>query len=118
LNAAGPQSLPRRDILRRRADIIATLAIKPVRNGALSTFFLPTQSRRAAFFVPKRIGNAAVRNKHKRRMREIYRRMRERFPQGGIIFRLRHPAEFNGLCRDFERTAAKLADGRKEHPDA
>ena len=65
--------------------------------------------RRAGFFVAKRIGKAVERNLAKRRMREIYRQMKDDFPQGEIIFRIKKQAGWDELYKDFESCAQRLA---------
>ena len=78
---AAPQSLPRSSIIRRRGVfdtarnkgrrvssrhfILNFIACEAVVSGETGT---------VAFLTPKRLGPAAVRNKLRRRMREIYRR--------------------------------------------
>jgi len=70
--------------------------------------FIEEPRRRVAFFVPKAIGKAVVRNRCKRRMHEIYRRMKRKFPEGRIIFRLKTDAVGNELCESFSGCAQKL----------
>jgi ribonuclease P protein component len=78
----------------------------------IKAYFHAGQNRRVAFFVPQRIGKAVARNKQKRRMREAYRQIKDRFPQGEMIFQLRKMALWSELCRDFAALALKL---RPEH---
>jgi len=108
LNTARFENLPRSEILRGDRGIRAVLAAAPLSSGALMTYFIEGQRRRVAFFVPKGIGKAVARNRYKRRMREIYRRMKRKFPEGVIIFRLKNEAEKDELCRSFLLCAQKL----------
>src|ERR1700677_2086496 len=79
--SARPESLPRAKVIRRRQVFDAT------RNGGrrvTSRWFAvnfiprdavpPGETGTAAFLTPKRLGAATVRNRLRRRMREIYRR--------------------------------------------
>jgi ribonuclease P protein component len=88
------ESLTRAEILRRRRDVsrVRRLGTKtgtrflilrcspnpdsPTDNPAPSV--APT--RRVAFLLPRGVGNAVARNRLKRRLREIYRRNKDWFP--------------------------------------
>ncbi len=76
-----PEKLPRARLIRRRALFTATrergrrttnrwmtLSVLPRDEAA------PTDPAEVAFLTPKRIGSAVMRNRLRRRMREIYRR--------------------------------------------
>jgi ribonuclease P protein component len=75
------ESLPRARVIRRRAIFDATRAKgRRVNNRWFTLSFLPRdaappgETGYVAFLTPKRIGPATVRNRLRRRMREIYRR--------------------------------------------
>src|SRR5277367_3578609 len=75
------ESLPRRAIIRRRTVFDATRNKgRRVSNRYMALNFLsrdaipPGETGTVAFLTPKRLGAATVRNKLRRRMREIYRR--------------------------------------------
>lgn len=48
----------------------------------LNYLILPESPTRVAFIVPKAVGNAVERNRIRRQMREIYRKMQERLNEG------------------------------------
>jgi len=75
------ESLPRARIIRRRTVFDATRNKgRRVSNRYMALNFLPLDAIKpgetgtVAFLTPKRLGPATVRNKLRRRMREIYRR--------------------------------------------
>jgi len=75
------ESLPRARIIRRRVVFDATRNKgRRVSNRYMALNFLPHDAVKTgetgtvAFLTPKRLGAATVRNKLRRRMREIYRR--------------------------------------------
>jgi ribonuclease P protein component len=75
------ESLPRARIIRRRTVFDATRNKgRRVSNRYLALNFIPRDAVKSgetgtvAFLTPKRVGAATVRNKLRRRMREIYRR--------------------------------------------
>src|SRR5277367_2409619 len=75
------ESLPRRAIIRRRTVFDATRNKgRRVSNRFMVLNFLsrdaipPGETGSVAFLTPKRLGSATVRNRLRRRMREIYRR--------------------------------------------
>jgi ribonuclease P protein component len=75
------ESIPRARIIRRRTVFDATRNQgRRVSNRYMSLNFLPRDAIKSgetgtvAFLTPKRLGAATVRNRLRRRMREIYRR--------------------------------------------
>ncbi len=86
------ESLKRKEIIRQRRNIAAILrsdqrvkaAILSLRFQALpppeNSLHLPP--RRVAFIITSRIKGAVVRNRLKRRLREIFRRHKDWFPTG------------------------------------
>jgi ribonuclease P protein component len=110
LNLVQKPSLKRRDILRGAVEIKEVLGARPFYTKKLCVHFMPGNDAKVAFFVPGRLGTAVVRNKAKRRMREIYRKSREAFPKGRTIFRLKETAVWEELLGDFAYAARKLRD--------
>ncbi len=96
------ETLGRTEILRRRRDLDRVRRLgarKGTRYLSLRCAPQPEQNRRAdshagevpvsgppsrrvAFLLPRGVGNAAQRNRLKRRLREIYRRNKDWFPAG------------------------------------
>ena len=83
--AATSESLPRARIIRRRAVFDITrnkgrrvsnryLALNFISRDAVKSGEPAGETGTVAFLTPKRLGPATVRNKLRRRMREIYRR--------------------------------------------
>lgn len=85
------ERLPRCGILKDANRIRELLQHGRRKRGRHFTVYLsPSERPRAAFLVPKRYGNAVARNIQKRRLRELYRRHRDRLPQGSdVLFLLR-----------------------------
>ncbi len=76
-----PESLPRARIIRRRAVFDASrLKGRRVSNRFMALNFIARdavtsgETGTVAFLTPKRLGAATIRNRLRRRMREIYRR--------------------------------------------
>ncbi len=108
MNLVHKESLKRRNILRGAGEIKEMLGVKPFYTRYLSVHLAPGDDAKAAFFVPGRLGSSVQRNKAKRRMREIYRKSREEFPKGRMIFRLKKEACWEELKGDFAYVAARL----------
>ncbi len=108
VNFAGANSLSRREILRGRKSIQKVLLQKPLFTEYLRMHFLPACEKKAGFFVPKRTGKAVARNLYKRRMREIYRCMKQAFPKGKLVFIIRGTPDWKRLRRQFDLAARKL----------
>jgi ribonuclease P protein component len=75
------EKLPRARLIRRRTTLTATRERgRRTTNRWMTLSVLPrdpaatTDTAEVAFLTPKRIGDAVIRNKLRRRMREIYRR--------------------------------------------
>lgn len=81
------QRFPRSARLRSRLDFQAVYAGRmSVAAGPLVLYGLPrsgaTAQPRLGLSVSRRVGNAVVRNRWKRRLRDVFRRLRSRLPAG------------------------------------
>ena len=72
------------ELLRRSKDIERVLFRgKRLQNGALRVYYAPAAepgSRRAAFITSGKFPSAVIRNRVRRRLREIFRTSKEQFP--------------------------------------
>jgi len=91
------ETLSRIEILRRRRDLdrVRRLGAKtgtrflslrcaprPEEDSGDSPHAVTVPDRRVAFLLPRAVGIAVARNRLKRRLREVYRRNKDRFPAG------------------------------------
>lgn len=87
--------------------------------GCLLALALPNRlgTTRIGFTVSSKVGKAVVRNRVRRRLRELARKRRAALPKGlDVVLIARSSAateDFAGLSRSFDAIVAKLA---KEHP--
>jgi ribonuclease P protein component len=88
-----PETLGRAEILRRKRDVSRVmrdgtrvagpaLYLRFAPRGADQQHNPPAPARRIAFLLSRHCGNAVVRNRLKRRLREVYRRNKGLFPAG------------------------------------
>lgn len=104
------EALPRSRVIRRRAVFDATRNRgRRVSNRFFALGYLsrdaipPGETGTVAFLTPKRLGSATVRNRLRRRMREIYRRELARADETSYLVWIARPAalelDFEGLKR-------------------
>jgi len=108
-------AFPKRARLLRREQFVkvqkegAKVAVDPLLALALRNQLGTT---RMGFTVSTKVGNAVVRNRIRRRLRELYRRRRAALPSGVdvvIVARTSAPsADFGGLSRAFDQIASRL----------
>jgi ribonuclease P protein component len=114
----GAESLPRARVIRRRVIFDAARAKgRRVNNRWFTLNFLPRdaapigETGHVAFLTPKRLGSATVRNKLRRRMREIYRRHLQHPGQTRyLVWIARPPAlelDFEGLKQGMTELAER-----------
>ena len=105
----------REDRVRRRPEYQAVYArCSPMFTACLVFYACPgTGRRRLGCTVPRAVGNAVVRNRVKRLIRESFRTMRERFPEGcTLVVNAKRSAaslDLAGTKRAFELVAGRLA---------
>ena len=117
-----PEKLPRARLIRRRSLFTATrergrrtanrwmtLSVLPHDPSA------PADFAEVAFLTPKRIGDAVIRNRLRRRMREIYRRTPGPLASGAYLVWIARPpaaelpfAELKDCMRTLLRRAGRL----------
>lgn len=107
-------SLPRSHILRLRTDFerIKTLGRRQVGRYIVCNYlYLPESPRLAGFIVPKACGNAVIRNKVRRRLKELYRLNQGKLPEDlQSVWIARRSAKLPDLVefkKDFEKIVAQ-----------
>jgi ribonuclease P protein component len=89
--------------LKISADLVLVLVLPNERADGLT---------RAGFTVSSKVGNAVVRNRIRRRLRELYRHRREGVPKGlDMVFIARNSAataQWPTFVKAFEKVAAEL----------
>ncbi|MEP9377559.1 ribonuclease P protein component [Aquabacter sp. CN5-332] len=120
-----PADLPTMDRLRKRRDFLA--AAKAEKAGVAS-FLLQGRDRRdegdvrLGFTVTKKVGNAVVRNRIRRRMREVARAVMPASGRTGydyVMVARPHAlhAAYPDLVRDLERAISRLHGGGRRRSD-
>jgi ribonuclease P protein component len=115
------ESLPRARIIRRRAVFDATRNKgRRVSNPYLALNFIPREAVESgepagetgtvAFLTPKRLGTATVRNKLRRRMREIYRRHLARPSEEAYLVWVARPPALELPFEELKKRMAALRD--------
>ncbi len=110
--------------LRRRADYLRCYRTGRRRHGTLATLhFVPNQvgNPRIGLTASRKVGSAVVRQRLKRRIREIYRRWQDRhsLPSLDLVFHLKPgagQAEFDVLRLEVLRLLAGLLPPRPGAP--
>lgn len=108
------ETFSRDDRLRKRREFEECYASGARVSGRfLQVFLLAEEGRpRLGISVPKRVGNAAARNRVRRRLREIFRRNRDLLGSRGmrIVVNARPPAAeapFSALCEDYRSSVSR-----------
>lgn len=117
--SAPDQSFPKRLRLRKRAEFLRVQQRSRRFSGQwLHFLYMPPASPepltgRVGFTVSKKVGKAPVRNRVRRRLRELFRLNRGRWPlhlDVVVVAQPRaHKAEWKDLCDDVERWLARWA---------
>jgi ribonuclease P protein component len=127
--SAGSAGFPRAVRLLSPGDFARVFAVRrSAASGPLVLYACPAvsaaQPARLGLSVSSRIGNAVVRNRWKRRLREAFRQVRSRLPAGNdfvIVVRSGEPPAGAAGARDVEAMIAALATrvvGRRGYADA
>jgi len=120
--AARPSGFPKQVRLRRRSEflVVQDQGMK-FPTECLLGIVLPRpdsgRQTRVGFTVSSKVGNAVVRNRIRRRLRELFRRQRDAFPEGLDVVLIARgsaaQADLPRLKRAFERVAQ---DVRRRRP--
>jgi len=77
-----------------------------------TVFFLPQQETRAGFSARKTLGNAVLRNRARRRLREFFRQNRNALPTGWYLFIAKEESvrgDFSEMCRGLTEELSQLS---------
>lgn len=100
------ERLPKNEILRRRADFDELFRRGKRWHGkAIQIVYWKAEDRGVAFLVSKRVGKAVIRNRIRRRMREIYRKRRQHIGNYRMAILAKpaaREAHYSDLIGDFE----------------
>ena len=83
------QTLKKNEIIRNRDEISRLFKTgKRIHLAGLTLYLSPAEKTRACFIIKKDVGNAVVRNRHKRWFREIFRKNKIWFLNNEVMFYL------------------------------
>jgi len=95
--AEHPHAFPKTERVRQRTDYLAVQGQgRKLQSDSFLFFVAPTRgpggAARVGFTVSKKVGNAVVRNRIKRRLREFYRTHKALFPPGQDVVVIAKPS--------------------------
>ncbi len=113
------ESLPRRRILRRRS-VLQRIRVHAKRRSNRWVVLLaepcPDEAQsQVAFLTPKRIGDAHVRNRLRRQMREIYRRYIEMGSEKQFWVWLARPNAVKSTFAELKEAMVQLGEAQKSN---
>lgn len=123
--ASGSQAFPKKLRLRSRGEFlkVQTRGLKVTQEPLLG-LFLPNglPFTRLGLTVSSKVGNAVVRARIRRLLRECFRKKRHLLPEGVDLVLIARSgaatADFDALCRAFEGVAQKLSRTASKAPPA
>ena len=111
----GGERLPKQQRLRHRPQFLKVqdtgfkVSVDPLLGVALQN---PDGQTRVGFTVSSKVGNAVVRNRIRRRLREVFRKRKHLLPAGVDLVLIARTsakdADYESLARAFEAIARKL----------
>lgn len=108
-------TLSKSEILRRKSDFrIIFSSGGRILGRWMAIYFLPAPERKVGFAVSSKVSTKALRNRIKRRLRELYRLNKEKFPERGriVVFGYKNAGDcsFSLLESDLLGILKKLRD--------
>ena len=106
------QKLKKEEIIRGRLSFKEILKNgKKTKGKYMTLFYLPAKVQKVGFIVSRKYKNAIQRNRLRRLLRDVYRKHKDLFPEGKMLFYAKHfnnPPNYHNLLEDVKNNKIKI----------